>query len=102
MDLFISLDHFNARERGYHVYRLRKSEIAEQQHYHDYYQLCFVARGKLVHRQGTEEVPITQGDAFLIPPGFRHSISFVREGSELYSLSFHSGIFHPGFPKSNY
>lgn len=101
MDLFISLDHFHAEERKYHIYKLSHSTIAENEHYHDYYQLCYVAKGEVRHRQGDKEVCLIQGDAFLVPPGFRHSVSLIRENSELYSLSFHPSIFHSGFPKSN-
>lgn len=101
MDLFISLEHFHAEERKYHIYKLSQSTIAENEHYHDYYQLCYVAKGEVRHRQGSKEVCLIQGDAFLIPPGFRHSVSLIRENSELYSLSFHPSLFHPGFPKSN-
>lgn len=101
MDFCISLDYFQAQNRKYHIYKLSRSEIAENEHFHDYYQLCYVSKGELCHRQGTKEVRLIQGDTFLIPPGFRHSVSFIRENSELYSLSFHSSIFHSGFSKSN-
>jgi len=97
----ITLDYFGAGARKYHIYKLSSLTIAESEHYHDYYQLCYVSKGALNHCQGSNSVSLEAGDAFLIPPGFSHSISFIRENSELYSLSFHASIFHSGFPKSN-
>ena len=96
----ITLEHFGADRTHYHIYKLNSSAVAEKPHYHDYYQLCYVAKGELGHTGQENRVKLLQGDAFLIPPGFSHSISFVRPNSELYSLSFHPALFHKGFPES--
>ena len=96
----ITLEHFQAQDQHYHIYKLTQSAVAEKHHFHDYYQLCYVEKGELRHVGQQTQVKLLQGDAFLIPPGFCHSISFVRQESELYSLSFHPALFHKGFPES--
>lgn len=96
----ITLEHFGADAAHYHIYKLNSSAVAEKPHFHDYYQLCYVAKGELEHIGQQTRVKLLQGDAFVIPPGFHHSISFVRPESELYSLSFHTALFHKGFPES--
>ena len=96
----ITLEHFQAQNQHYHIYKLTQSAVAENPHCHDYYQLCYVAKGELRHTQDQTQVKLLQGDVFLIPPGFCHSISFISPASELYSLSFHPALFHKGFPES--
>lgn len=41
------------------------------------------------------------GDAFIVPPGFEHSILFPDPDAQVYSLSFQEELFHPGFSSSN-
>ena len=100
MPEFITLSRFNARERKYHIYKLHSSLAAEQPHYHDYYQVCFVFHGEVLHRQEGETIPLRRGDAFIIPPCFLHAIHFANESSEIYSLSFSESLFHAGFSQS--
>lgn len=84
----ITLDRFHAAQRGYHIYRIRSSSVSHQTHYHDYYQVCFVSRGQILHGQEDQEISLMPGDAFIIPPGFFHSLRFCDVYSEIYSLSF--------------
>lgn len=84
----ITLDRFHAARRGYHIYRIRSSSVSHQTHYHDYYQVCFVSRGQILHGQENQEISLMPGDAFIIPPGFFHSLRFRDIYSEIYSLSF--------------
>lgn len=97
----ITLDRFDAAARQYHIYRIRSSTVSHQTHYHDYYQVCFVISGELLHRQGDEEVLLLPGDAFVIPPGFSHSLQFTGKTAEIYSLSFAPTVFDTGFRRSN-
>lgn len=97
----ITLDHFGAAARQYHIYRIRSSTVSHRSHYHDYFQVCFVISGELLHRQGEKEVLLTPGDAFVIPPGFSHSLQFTGKAAEIYSLSFLPGVFDTGFRRSN-
>lgn len=101
MSRLITLEHFQASQRHYHIYRIHGSELAHQDHYHDYFQVCYVSYGEIVHRQEGQEVRLVPGDAFIIPPGFRHSVHFENAHSEMYSLVFEESLFHAGFTRSN-
>lgn len=89
----ITLKHFGAAHRHYHIYRIQSSTVAHNTHYHNYFQVCFVTRGELTHGQESSEVILGPGDAFIIPPGFSHSIHFHNVYSQMYSLSFDGQLF---------
>ncbi len=97
----ITMDYFDTENRNYHIYKIQDSAVAENPHYHDYFQVCFVSRGSIIHGQEGEKVTLGHGDAFIIPPGFSHSVNFVDKNSEIYSLSFAESMFHTGFSQSN-
>jgi len=97
----ITLDIFNAQNKNYHIYKISHSELAESHHYHDYYQVCYVSCGEIMHCQEDKEVHLVHGDAFIIPPRFIHSINFSSPDSEIYSLSFNENLFHANFSYSN-
>lgn len=101
MAQLITLEQFRAQQQHYHIYRTRSSTVDRQEHYHNYYQICLVTGGELTHRQSTSSVPLCAGDAFIIPPGFIHSLHFCDAKTEIYSLSFEDTLFHTGFPQSN-
>lgn len=97
----ITLDYFDARDRHYHIYQISSSDVAEQLHCHDYYQVCFVDRGQIDHAQSAQNVRLGQGDVFIVPPGFMHRVGFVGKNTRIYSLSFEEGLFSPGFSQSH-
>ena len=97
----ITMDYFNTENRNYHIYKIQGSEVAEKPHYHDYFQVCFVARGSIIHGQQQNSVTLGHGDAFIIPPGYSHSLNFADKNTEIYSLSFDENMFHAGFSQSN-
>ena len=102
MSRLVTLEHFQAAHRHYHIYPIHGTTrtIAHQTHYHDYFQVCYVARGEIIHRQEGQEMRLGPGDAFIIPPGFPHSLHF--DGASLvYSLVFEERLFHAGFVRSN-
>ena len=101
MPEFVNLDRLGAKERHYHIYRIRSTRLDHQSHYHDYYQICFVVSGELQHIQQNEAVRLTAGDAFLVPPGFVHALHFENTRSEIYSLAFEWDLFSPSFPQSD-
>lgn len=96
----VTLAHFGALRRHYHIYRLKSSKVAHLSHYHDYYQICFVISGTVLHRQNSEEVSLCAGDAFIVPPGFIHSLHFGM-AAQIVSLSFDKMLFHSGFSHSH-
>lgn len=101
MERLITLKQFNAADRQYHIYRIRSSSIAHKPHYHNYFQICFVVSGELLHKQGQQAVLLGPGDTFLIPPGLSHSLQFTGKASQIYSLSFSPEVFDAGFHQSN-
>lgn len=98
----MSLSYFDLPEgQHYHIYRICGSEVSQQPHTHEYFQVCFVERGHIRHLQQQEAVELRAGDAFIVPPGFVHSILFPDPDGLVYSLSFQEDLFHPGFSASN-
>lgn len=99
-DLF-TLEQFQAAARHYHIYRIRQTKVAHLDHYHNYYQVCYVVSGEILHRQNDDAVTLCAGDAFIVPPGLTHSLHFNNAYAEIYSLAFEESLFPPGFPQSN-
>lgn len=98
---FVTLETFQATQRHYHIYRIRQTELNHKDHYHNYYQVCYVVSGELKHCQSRDTVTLSAGDAFIVPPGFTHSLHFDNAYTEMYSLAFDEQLFAPGFPQSN-
>ena len=101
MTELITLGWFHAQQNRYHIYRPQGSKMDGKSHYHDYYQVCYVVNGTLLHQQDGASVFLNAGDAFIVPPGFIHSLHFETPGTEVFSLAFLESLFHPGFPQSN-
>lgn len=98
----LSLSYFDLPQgQNYHIYRICGSEVSQQPHTHEYFQICYVERGHIVHLQQEEVVDLRAGDAFIVPPGFVHTIRFPDPDAQVYSLSFQEDLFHPGFSASN-
>ena len=97
----ITLAQFQATTQHYHIYRIRETKIAHLDHYHNYYQVCYVVSGEILHRQNDDAVTLCAGDAFIVPPGLTHSLHFSNAYAEIYSLAFEESLFAPGFPQSN-
>lgn len=101
MPEYVTLERFGASERHYYVYRIKSTALDHKSHYHNYYQVCFVARGEIIHHQGKEAVTLRAGDAFIVPPGFIHALHFEGVNTELYSLAFDDSLFEAGFSQTN-
>lgn len=93
----ISLNFFNTLNNNYHIHKITESKVSQSPHYHDYYQISYVSCGKVLHCQENKEVHLKQGDAFIIPPNFMHSVHFLSPDSEIYSLSFNQDLFNINF-----
>lgn len=96
----ITLDYLQSRQKDYQIGLLRSSTVDQQAHYHNYYQVCYVVSGELVHRQEGTAVTLGAGDAFIVPPGFIHSLHFYNDRTRMYSLAFEETLFQPGFSKT--
>lgn len=98
----LSLAYFDLPDgQNYHIYRICGSEVSQQPHTHEYFQVCYVERGHIEHLQQNDAVDLRAGDAFIVPPGFEHRILFPDPNAQVYSLSFQENLFHPGFSASN-
>lgn len=89
------------QERQYHIYKIGESQWGDAPHAHDFYHICYVSAGTVIHILDGDTATLRHGDAFLVPPGVVHSLSFPEQGSQVYSLSFSPGLFHAGFSKSH-
>ena len=97
MSEFVTLKHFGAQMRHYHIYRIQSSLLDHQTHYHNYFQICFVTCGEILHCQEGDSIPLGPGDAFIVPPGFQHSLHFASAHSEMYSLAFEESLFYGSY-----
>lgn len=93
----ITLGYFPDARNYYHVYKISHSSVAEKPHSHNYFQICYIAKGVLVHGNKNQSVTLTQGDALIVPPELAHSIVVEEPGTEFYSLSFQENVFDPHF-----
>lgn len=101
MSNFITLLDFQIESEQYYAYRRRESTLSHAPHYHDYYQLCYIVSGSFRHSQGEDSVLLQAGEAFIIPPGFVHSLHFLSTDADLYTLAFHDSFLRADFAKSN-
>ena len=101
MPELITLDLFQASKRHYHIYKIKNTILAHQDHYHNYYQLCYVVSGGILHRQNLDAVTLSAGDVFIVPPGLTHSLHLNNAHSEVYSFAFEESLFEPAFRQSN-
>lgn len=98
---YITLEHFKAGQRHYHIYQIQETKLDHQAHYHNYYQVCYVVSGEIHHQQGNDVVILSSGDAFIVPPGVIHSLHFNNAHTEMYSLAFEESLFAANFSQTN-
>lgn len=81
----------------YEITRLDSDPSNAVQHSHDYYQVCYVTRGSLIHKHENTGVTLNAGDCFIIPPAFKHSTEILAKDTEGCFLSFQESLFHPDY-----
>ncbi len=101
MTNLITLTDLHAPSAQYYVYHRTKSNLSHIPHYHDYFQLCFLASGEICHSQGNDSVILHGGEAFIIPPGFVHKLDFINKDTQMYTIAFHESLFQADFLRSN-
>lgn len=97
----ISLAQYGANALHYHIQKFRGDAREKTPHYHTFYQMCFVISGKLIHRSGKASASLGASDAFIVPPGFSHSLQASDTNTEAYLVGFEETLFALGFPQSN-
>ena len=88
MEVLYTLERYNATERGYYVHKAFGTSADGQMHYHKHYQIGLVIEGAVDHRQNRKYATLRSGDAFVVPPGYPHSLHFLKDGTQVYSLCF--------------
>lgn len=83
---FILTYYKNAAD-GIHIHRVEKSSEAQKPHTHEYFQIYYIIKGRLVHFTENNKSTLSQGDMFIIPPGKPHFIGDA-ENAIFYSFSF--------------
>ena len=78
------------------IHSRQVTDLGEQPHYHDCYQILFVRQGRMLHQQ----VVLQPGDAFIVPPGYIHHTKAASEDLLYHSLTFRHSLFSPGFVTS--
>ncbi len=85
-------------DMSHHV-RIRRrqvTDLGEQPHYHDCYQVLYVETGKMLH----QDVVLQPGDCFIVPPGYVHHTKAAGPDLSYCSLTFRQELFSPGFVTS--
>lgn len=72
------------------------TDLGEQPHYHDCYQILYVQTGRMLHQQ----VVLQPGDCFIVPPGYVHHTKADGGDLRYCSLTFRPALFSPGFVTS--
>ena len=85
-------------EQEHHVrIRIRQlTDLGEQPHYHDCYQILYVQSGRMLHQTMT----LLPGDCFIVPPGYVHHTKADGGDLRYCSLTFRPALFSPGFVAS--
>lgn len=91
----ITLNIYPARLAGFHVHKVTGQCLAQELHYHEYFQMYYVLKGHLTHYANRGMAHLTYGDAFLIPPNVPHRISMDVRDTEFYSISFDPDFLAP-------
>lgn len=91
----ITLSIYPAKLKGFHVHKVSGSCLAQELHYHEYFQIYYVIKGHLTHYANRGMAHLTYGDAFLIPPNVPHRISMDVRDTEFYSISFDRNFLSP-------
>lgn len=82
--------------RHVRIHRRQVTDLGEQSHYHDCYQILYVEKGRMLHQQ----VVLQPGDCFIVPPGYVHHTKAADKDLCYFSLTFRQALFSPGFVTS--
>ena len=100
MSNLITLADHHAETAQFYIQRCGNQFSSRTAHYHDHYQICYVTNGTVEHCQGNDAVPLMQGDAYIVSPGFVHKLKFIDPDTQLVMLDFSDTLFHNDFRQS--
>ncbi len=81
------LSYYKNSTADFHIHKVEKAFEAQKPHTHVYFQMYYIAKGKLLHFVGDDSIALSRGDMFIIPPGTVHRIEPDPE-AVFYSFSF--------------
>ena len=84
------------KSRHVRIRRRQITDLGEQPHYHDCYQILYVEQGRMLH----QTVSLRPGDCFIVPPGYVHHTRADSKDLCYCSLTFRQALFSPGFVTS--
>lgn len=74
--------------KEFHVLEVKNTSRALTPHFHDFYQIMFVAKGKVRHSRCGIIEEMNANDAILLPPLMEHHIDGVQGWAPYYAVSF--------------
>lgn len=98
---YLSTSYFENNANYYHVWRSKPNFSDQVQHQKDYYEVCIVLKGQLSHQHNQEKRILSEGDCFIVPPGFQHSVESLSEETICFWLVFQESLLFPGYQHSN-
>lgn len=85
---YLALEYGKIRSPLCNVHKSQGTLPATRLHYHDFYQIYFLIKGRLTHyAEGIESV-LHSGDCFILPPNVPHRIERGDPDTLFYSFSF--------------
>jgi len=85
---YLSMEYGSIHSEFCNIHKSSGTLPATKMHYHDFYQIYFITKGKMLHRTPEQQCLLHSGDCFIIPPHFPHSIEKGKESPEFYAFSF--------------
>ena len=85
---YLSMEYGSIHSEFCNIHKSSGTLPATKMHYHDFYQIYFITKGKMLHRTPEQQCLLLSGDCFIIPPHFPHSIEKGKESPEFYAFSF--------------
>ncbi len=85
------LSYYKNSQENFHIHKVENPLEARKPHTHDYFQIYYITKGRLVHFLENESSNLSRGDMFIIPPGVMHHI-MPDKNAVFYSFSFMPGF----------
>lgn len=95
-DRHFIINYYKNADSGIHIQKIKNSRDALVPHSHEYFQIYYILQGSLMHTTANSTSTLTKGDAFIIPPGSRHSIKELKD-TLFYTFSFMRESLEPAY-----
>ncbi len=86
------LSYYKNATEDFYITELTQPVEALKLHSHNYFQVYYMAGGKIVHHMENGEAMLTRGDVFILPPDVPHYIEVPEGKVDFYSMSFMPGF----------